>query len=49
MKVLDAGIYKVDAPLDVSLVPFDLNEPERSTSSKLVRPGRIRLVAIDAT
>jgi tyrosinase len=47
-KVSAAGVYKANAPVDVALVPVDENDIKHAITSKIVRPGRIRLVGLEA-
>ena len=48
-RVSAAGVYKANTPVDVALVPVDQSNPKRVVESKVVRPGSIRLVGLEAT
>lgn len=47
-KTVRAGIYSVSSPLDVSLVPVDLRNPNRRSVGEVLRPSRVRLVGVQA-
>jgi hypothetical protein len=47
-RVSAAGVYKANTPVDVALVPVDQSDAKRVLVSKAVRPGRIRLVGLEA-
>lgn len=47
-KVVQAGIYSAGTPIDVAILPVDLTDSERSSPTEVLKPGRVRFVALEA-